>query len=307
MPNATKTPPDWTCVQELDANRHPVTGSDRAVSEAVARGADLRVYTEWRFEEHVAPDLNRPAETDECGLMQEVIDFRQTIFVEPSYAVGVTTLRQAILPIAGFNPQGVPRMSFFMYDVQGRQRCANVLLDDNAAPAEAGNVRIMPMRDDMPLMSEVELHDENTKAPSTNFIYRMERYRYFVRDDWREVLAHDATGEVASGSFEALHTAHHAGCDLKVAIRNLAGGDTHEIISPVGTSWVHTTRAALESLTHPLVRVRGATPLKYSSGNWDVAWIFVSTTGKATVRRLDPYRRVFVDEATQLACRWFAR
>jgi hypothetical protein len=61
------------------------------------------------------------------------------------------------------------------------------------------------------------------------------------------------------------------------------------------------------TLTHPLVRVAGAIPLHYRSGNWDVAWVFLRTDGQAQVRRIDPYTRVWNDRPTRLACRWFAR
>ena len=308
VPHKNNTTADtWDCLLELDANRNPVAGGRRAVCDALGRGADLRLYSEWYFEEHVAPELGRPASDDERGLCQEVIDFRQVIRVGDDDAAGVTTLRQAILPILGFNPSGPARMSFFKYNVDGSQGCANVLLDDNAPINEPGRTQVVPAREDMPKMSEVELHDEGTKAPSANFVYDFERYRFFVRDDWRELLDHEADGAVNSGSFKALHEAHHAGCELKVAIRDLADGAPHEVFSLVGTTWIHTGRGELEALTHPLVRIIADTPLKYTSGRWDVAWIFLSTSGEATLRRLDPYRRTFTDRKLRLACRWFAR
>jgi hypothetical protein len=166
---------------------------------------------------------------------------------------------------------------------------------------------MLPPRADMPKMGSAEQHDVNTCAPSVNFVYEMERYRYYVRDDWRLALSHDADGNVIDGSFEALHDAHRSGCELKVAVRDLAAGEYHEVISLVGTSWVHTARRELEGLTHPLVRIVATRPLKYTSRGWDVAWVFVSTAGTAKVRRLDPYQRRFHNEATRLACRWFVR
>ncbi len=290
----------WQCLLELDAQRNVTSGDARTLCDAIARGADLRVYTEWLFEEHVAPDLGRPARDDEAGLLQEVIDFRETILVGNDYASGITTQRQAILPTVAFNRNGPPRMSFFMYDTQGCQACANVLFDE---PFQVAHQTTM----DAPKMHDVDPHDAGSFAPSTNFIYDMERYRYFVRDDWRQVLHHDAHSRVIEGSFKDLHAAHHSGCDLKVAISDLAAGDAHEIITPVGTSWVHTARKQLEALTHPLVRVAASRPLRYASGNWDVAWVFLSTAGTSTVRRFDPRQRRFVDEPGRFACRWFVR
>jgi len=298
----------WQCLLELTPDRTPVSGDRHKLRDAIAHGADLRVFTEWLFEEHIAPDLSRPMRDEEAGLIQEVIDFRQTIVVDSDNAVGITNLRQAILPLIGFNPNGSPRMSFFMYDLDGRQACANVLLDDTPLSAEPGATRIIPARAEMPKMSEVEQHDAGTSGPSVNFIYDFERYRYFVRSDWQQLLHHDASGQIIDGSFDELHAAHRSGCELKVAIRNLAGGELeHEVISLVGTSWVHTARGELEGLTHPLVRLIPGRPIKYASGNWDVAWVFMSTNGDAKLRVLDPYTRQFRDETGKFACRWFVR
>ena len=52
--------------------------------------------------------------------------------------------------------------------------------------------------------------DAETNAPSGNFVYDFDFYRYFVRDGWREVLAHDADGRVLSGSVDALVEAFSA-------------------------------------------------------------------------------------------------
>ena len=296
----------WRCLLELNPRRQVVSGDRAALCAAIARGADLRVFTEWLFEEHVAPGLGRPARDDEAGLLQEVIDFRQTIVVADAYAAGITTQRQAILPLVGFNPDGPARLSFFLYDLEGRQACATILLDPEPR-SEPGSMRLVPPRADMPKMSQAEQYDQATTAPSINFIYDFERYRYFVRDDWRQVLSHDGNGEVIDGSFDDLHEAHHSGCELKVAVRDLAAGESNEILSLVGTSWVHTARRELEGLTHPLVRLDASRPLKYASGTWTVAWVFLSTNGSAKLRVLDPYRRRFHEEAGNFACRWFVR
>ena len=67
-----------------------------------------------------------------------------------------------------------------------------------------------------------EFFDVGTSGPSRNFVYDMETYRYFVRDDWEEILAHDADGRVTAGSFDALEAAQMAGREIKVGIRDLA-------------------------------------------------------------------------------------
>lgn len=60
-------------------------------------------------------------------------------------------------------------------------------------------------------------------------------------------------------------------------------------------------------MTHPLVRVAPAVPLRYRSFGWDVVWVFLRTDGGSTVRRVDPYTDAWTDTDARFACRWFAR
>jgi hypothetical protein len=55
------------------------------------------------------------------------------------------------------------------------------------------------------------------------------------------------------------------------------------------------------------VRVAASDPLRYGSGGWDVAWVFLRTDGASVVRRLEPYTRTWSDVPARFACRWFAR
>jgi hypothetical protein len=167
----------------------------------------------------------------------------------------------------------------------------------------------------MPKMSDQEFFDVGTTGPSRNFVYDMETYRYIVRDDWDEILAHDADGRVTSGSFDALEQAQVAGREIKVGIGDL-GGDLappgtdpvrHEVFSLVGSGFVHVRARLYVTLTHPLVRIAPALPVRYRSGNWDVAWVFLRTDGQARIRRIDPYTRQWDDRGARFACRWFTR
>ena len=56
----------------------------------------------------------------------------------------------------------------------------------------------------MPKYRELKSWDRGTNAPSSDFIYDFDRFRYFVCDQWEEVYAHSAEGEVLGGSVEAL-------------------------------------------------------------------------------------------------------
>ena len=164
-----------------------------------------------------------------------------------------------------------------------------------------GERTVVPTPDDMPKMGPQEYFDLGTTGPSRNFVYDMEVYRFFVRDEWTEILAHDADGRVTAGSFAALEEAQIAGREIKVGIRDL-GADlandgapsvAHETFTLVGSGFVHVRAGLYVTLTHPLVRVAGAIPLRYRSGNWDVAWVFLRTDGQAQVRRIDPYTRAW--------------
>lgn len=300
----------WACALELDRGRAARAGSAEALARAIGRGADLRIYTEFIYEEHIAsygsPATRAPANR---GLMKEVIDFRVTYLLAPGHVAGITTLRQPVEPLTGFNG-AQPKMSFFLYNADGWQACANLVLD--GAPAEPpGRCAVDPTPALMPKMGPQETFDAGSSGPSRNFIYEMERYRYFVRDDWTELLAHDPDGRVRRGSFAAIERAQDAGAEIKVGLAglcsDLGAGPEHEVFSLAGSTYLHTARRTYETLAHPLVRVAPGIPLKYGSRKWDVTWVYLRTDGCAVLRTLDPYTRQFRDRPARLACRWFAR
>lgn len=301
----------WKCALELRPDRSIAVGSTTGLCDAICRGADLRVYTEWTYEEHIAPDISKP--DPRCnGLLQEIIDMRETMLVDDQYAAGITTLRQSMLPISGFNLTAAPRASYFMYGMDGQQCCAHVMLDGTKPTAQPGTSRVAPRPQSMPKMSETEENDVGTLAPSRNFIYDFEVYRYFVRDDWTPILAHDENGRVTSGSWEAFHQAHREGREFKAGITGLCGdlpgaAMRHEVFTLLGSGWIHTAMKTYEVSTHPLVRVAPSIPMKYRPRNWDVAWVILRTDGRAKVRSLDPYTRTFRDRERRVACRWFVR
>ena len=304
------TRPAWTLALELGPDRSVTAGSKADLAAAVGRGADLRVYTEFLFEEHIVPGGNGDPSQD--GLIREVIDFRETILVGDGHVGAVTTQRQPLEPPFGFNGTE-PRMSFFMYTSDGDQALAGLVFGGvEGAPAPGGRM-VEPPPADMPKMGPQEFFDLGTSGPSRNFVYDMETYRYFVRDDWEEILAHDVDGRVTVGTFDALEAAQVAGREIKVGVLDLAAdlatgaAANHTVFTPVGSGFLHTGPRVYAALTHPLVRVAPADPLRYGSGSWDVAWTFLRTDGHAVVRSLEPYTRTWTDRPTRFACRWFAR
>lgn len=286
---------DWSLALELRPDRSVAAGSKEALVAALARGADLRVYTEFLFEEHIEPG-GRPGAPEQDGLIREVIDFRETIVVDGRHAAGITTLRQALHPPFGFN--GTPKMSFFLYTIDGEQACANVLFGEAPDPdARFGTRVVVPTPGDMPKMGPDEVLDGGTVAPSRNFVYNFERYRYFVRDDWQEL-----------SGFDAIEAAQVAAREIKVGIRGLLGeGEAHEVFVGVGSGFLHAGPRVYACLTHPLVRVAPAVPIRYASGAWDVAWVFLRSDGFAVVRRFDPQTREWSDREERFEMRWFAR
>ncbi len=305
-------PNPWRCALELAPSRKITSGAYADLAAAISRGADLRVYTEFTHEEHIVP-FGSPATQDPAfnGLYREIIDFRVAYLINQSHVAGVTMLRQPLEPSTGFNGTQ-PRMSFFLYNMDAGQACASLILDNSPA-ARPGTNAIEPVPREMPKLRDTTAFDLGSHAPSRNFIYDMEVYRYFVCDNWQEVLAHDANGQVIRGSIDAIGEAQSQGREFKVGISglcsDLATGQPipHEVFSLLGSSFYHTGRKTLESLTHPLVRVAPGIPLAYASQNWDVSWVCVNTTGQCTIRKLNPWTRTFSDHPARLALRWFVR
>ncbi len=309
----------WAIALELHPDRTVKVGSKEALVAALTRGADLRMYTEFVFEEHIEPGwIGDPSLR---GLIREVIDFRQTIVVDGRHAAGLTTLRQPLHPPFGFNGTDA-KMAFFFYTSDADQARANLLIaGPEADAARAGGVApggpvVNPPPPGMAKMSPEETFDLGTLGPSRNFVYDMETYRFIVRDDWQEILAHDADGTVTGGSMDALEAAQIAGRELKVAIGGLAAevassiglpAIDHEVVSCVGSGFFHTGSRMYDALTHPIVRVAPAVPLRYRSRGWDLVWVHLRTDGRATVRRLDPLTQAWSDAPARFAARWFAR
>ncbi len=301
----------WRCALALDNQERVTAGDEADLCRAIRGGADLRVYTEFLFEEHIAPDLDHPVDPDNNGLIKEVIDFRQTYLVDDRHVAGVTTTRQPMNPVLGFNGAD-PRMSLFMYNMTGHQSCATLSLDiDKSIGKQSEDCVVTPSPPNMPKMSETQAFDVGSTGPSRNFIYHMETYRFWVQDTWAEVLAHDENGETISGSWDAVSQAHESGREIKVAIGGLCsdlGAEPQaELFTLLGSGFIHTAKGLYEAQTHPLVRVAPAVPMVYGSKAWDLSWVIIRTDGSASIRSLDPHTNTFRDWAGRFSCRWFAR
>ncbi|MBU0611650.1 MAG: hypothetical protein KKI08_27480 [Armatimonadetes bacterium] len=299
---------DWHCALELDESRRPTAGSADALLVALNNAADLRIATAFRHNEHI----DTSADSDE--LIEEVAEFGVTYVVDGRWAAGIMSLRQPVdLPV-GFGPR--PSMSFFMYNQNGEQAIARPYLDRLLTPgwarwtvmkARSQGLLKGPSRpsapENMPRYHALDNWDALSNAPSHNFVYDFDHFRFCVRDDWLEV------------GYEELVEAFREGCAIKIGVRGLCDdlvpqGEAplpHEVFVQTGSAYHYTGQRLLMVGSHPVVRVRPAIPMRYATDNWDFGWLFVRTDGRVVYRRCDPYTLQFDDCAMQCAVRWFVR
>jgi hypothetical protein len=293
---------NWQCVLELDSARQVAAGSTEALVAAIRRGADLRIGTEFLHNEHIDVTSDNPER------IVEVAEFGVTYLVADRWVAGIMSLRQPVdLPL-GFGSR--PSMSFFLYNQDGQQAIARPFLDGRQPPGAPGPSPNQPPAN-MPKYHTLHSWDADTNAPSHNFVYDFGVFRYQVSDTWREVLSHDRTGAVRSGSLEALTEAFAAGCEVKVAVAGVCaelGSDLpHELFVQTHSGYYYTNQRLFMVGTHPVIRVRPAIPMRYESRGWDFGWLFVRTDGHVVYRRCDPYTLQFSDHETRCGVRWFVR
>ncbi len=296
---------DWKLVLELNEQRDVVAGSTAALCDAVGRGADLRIGTGFHNDEHL------DATSDNHELIREVMDFRVTYLIGEHWAAGIQNLRMPVSIPNGFG--GRPSMSFFLYNQDGHQGIARPFLDGVPASFDLGPSPINE-HGAMAKYHELASFDADTNAPSSNFIYNFNYFRYYVRDQWRPVLAHDEAGQVTSGSIDELTDAFCAGREMKVAIRGLCDdlaepgsrAVDHEVIVHLGAGYYYTDAKRYMGAANPVIRTRPAIPLGYASGAWDFGWLMPRTDGFVAKWLCDPYKLEFVKSEAQCAMRWFA-
>ncbi|MCY4111276.1 MAG: hypothetical protein OXF96_04975 [Chloroflexi bacterium] len=303
---ATSSPGRLVRALSLDAERRVREGGFEALANAIRRGADLHIGTEFRHNEHVETTSDSPE------VVRELAEFRTTYLVEDRWAAGIMTLRQPVSLPDAFGPR--PSMSFFLYNQDGTQAIARPHLDGVASAGATGAAPI-DSHPDMPKYHVLDSWDAETNAPSSTFIYDFEHFDFLVRDDWTEVLAHDAEGAVVHGSEDALGEVCGSGGEVKASIRglcaDLAGPESdavdHEVFIQVGSSYYYTEQRLFIGGTHPLPRVRASIPLRYATRAWDFGWLIVRTDGRVIRRLCDPYTLRFHDSESRHAIRWFAR
>jgi hypothetical protein len=296
----------WRCVYALDHRRQLAAGSAADLADAIRRAADLRICTEFRHNEHI------DTSSDDADLIREVADFRVTYLLGNQWVAGIINLRQPISLPDGFGAR--PSMSFFLYNQDGGQAIARPHLDGRPASGKPGTA---PLDDHsaMPKYHQRDNWDAGTNAPSSNFVYDFDSYRFLVNDTWTEVLSHDSSGATLSGSVETLANEFALGRELKVAVRGLCSDlapagkapAVHEVFVHVGSCYYYTRRKLFMAGSHPLVRVMPAIPLQYRSRAWDFGWLMPRTDGFVARWLVDPYTLKFKKSEGRYAMRWFVR
>ena len=295
-------------VLELDINRNVVGGSPECLRDAIRRAGDLRVYTEFRHNEHIDIFSDNPE------MIREVSDFPATYLIDNCWAAGIMTLRQPVSLPDRFG--GRASMSFFMYNENGLQAVARPYLEEEViVPKEETDEPVYqgPGCDETK-WHEGSRYDEDTNAPCNNFVYDFYSYKFLVNDEWEEVLSHDAEGNILYGDPQKLDEASTAGKELKVAIRGVCNGLwgeeqqlDHELFIQTGPHYYYSETGYMVAETRPFVRIKPAIPMRYESHNWDFGWAIVRSDGHVAGLYYDPYTLKPQRTFTRHAMRWFVR
>ncbi len=294
---------------ELDFNRNIIGGSEEKLLTAIKNAADLRIYTEFRHNEHI--DTSSPNNQ----LIRETSDFPCTYLIEDKWMAAMMTLRQPVTLPDRFGER--PSMSYFMYNQNGLQATARPFLDGNgfdetigAPPPEMfdGGKEPLPMK----LMHNLSSYSEGTNAPAINFVYDFYSYKFITNEKWKEVLSHDKDGNVISGSAKALEEASMNGLNMKVAIKGVCEGVfgaentlEHEVFIETGPHYYYTEKGFMVAETRPFVRVVPEIPMTYRDKNWDFGWAIVRSDGHLAGLWYDPYTLKYRRTYGKYAMRWF--
>ena len=205
------------------------------------------------------------------------------------------SLRMPIDPPEGFGPR--PSMSFFMYNQDGQQAIARPYLD---GPPAAGPLGPSPLDDLQPhaQVSPAGQLGRRHQCAQQQLHLRFQSVSLSrLRQLGRSLLAHGRRrGQV--GSREALVEAFLQGREIKVGIRGLcadlaedsnAATPDHTVFVQTGPGYYCTDRKLFCAGTQPVIRVRPAIPMRYTSGGWDFGWLMPRSDGFVACWLCDPY------------------
>lgn len=288
-------------VLTLNSQREIVSGNVTELRRAISNGADLRIFTSFRHNEHIDTSSDNPE------WINEVSDFRVTWLIDGRWVAGIMNLRMPVTPPVDFGAR--PSWSFFMYNEDGTQAIARPFLDGTpGSPSTGRSPDVAP--ENMPKYHVISTFDTGTNAPSQNFVYDFGEFRYYVRDCWHEVYAHDGDGRTISGSFDELIRAFNNGAEFKAAISGFdqePGEPVGELFTPLGSGY-HNTESGIFSITsQPVVMVKPAIPMRYAAGNWSFGNLLLRTDGEVVYWRCDPYNMKYEKVRRRCTIRYFFR
>lgn len=288
-------------VLSLNAQRKIVHGSTRLLNRKLAGGADLRISTGFRHNEHIDP-----ASPDD-QLVNETSTFAETVLIDGKWSAGFMTLRQPVQLLRGFGEANA--LSLFVYNQDGSQGLARLGLDGTIDRT----VRRDFEEDAGAKTRTFAIHDEKTAGVSTSFIYEFENFDFFVTDSYRELYAHDRNGRRTNGRLGDLERAYRRGRGIKLAVKGLSEvlwGDTghvDEIFLHCGSSYHYTESRMMITSSLPFVSVPADIPLAYKPRSFLYCWIVARSDGHLEVRTFDVFKRRWKTRSARLPLRWFAQ
>jgi hypothetical protein len=276
--------PEWSELCRISGNFSPVSGKVEDVAEAVRHGADLRRFSTY--------------DPDSTGLVEETMTLQTTWVFDNDHVGGLATLRQPVYCALDF-AEG-PSLACWIFNVAAPSGMAMVPLDGQ------------PVKDATGKWAKVENHPF-TKGDDTQWLSK--EYRWWARDNWQEIYAHDEQGESLRGVWQDVREAANTGRVLKVGIRNLwahlspdaESAPDHEVFIECGVQFAHVDAGFFGALTIPTFLVKPRIPLQFSKESFTPGWVLVRTDGRVCRQTLDPATMRWQRDWTRHAIRWFAR
>ena len=301
----------WSDALTLNSDNSVRCGSAESLADGIRRGADLRLYLEFRHDEHMEPG------SDIKDVVQDVVDLRVTYLIDDRWTAGIMTQKMPMNIPHGWGPRA--SVSFFLCNQDNRQ-CSGRPYLDGQRDAAHGTIgpSAPPQNDGMPKIHFTAGADEGTNAPSYSFTYEYEVTRFIVNDVWEEVFAHDTDGNPTKGSLKDLAEAFAQGCEIKVGMRGLCAdllpnpleALDHEVFVESGAGYYYPRYprdGCFMTCTQPVVRVRPQIPVEYESRGWDFGWLMLRTDGTVFRWLVDPYTLKFQKSQRRHPIRWFVR
>jgi hypothetical protein len=233
----------------------------------------------------------------EAGLVEETGTLQTSWVFDDKHVGGLQTLRHPL--DCGLGIRTRPSMSLWVFNVAARQRSAFVPLDGTPAKNATGQW----------------VHVDNTPYDRSAENLVPTRYRWWARDDWEEVCAHDETGKASLGGWEELRKAVDGGRRVKVGIRYLwsyltpEGEDapTHEVFVECTSEFSHLDQGFFGALTQPTFLLRPCVPLSFTGESFASGWLVVRTDGQVQRQILNPTTMQWEQSWTRHSLRWFVR